>query len=330
MNNHRNAIVLAAIAAAGLLGSATAEEATKPVTITIDNYATIDGDGALLSTHEIDVVLEGKVGAWTVGVEGWGGFEIGYDLEEVTVETPGFLAYLSSDAFGEVQVWDASGALDNACITPTGGSQHFGTDDLLSFGTCGGYGGQTVLYISPDLDGFGVQLSAMRDIVGTSDVGSVDGAVSAALTYAHTTDGGIDISASLAADFATSVNGGLAPDQQLPVTVQAGVNIGWDGWIAGGAAQYELNSLAGGNSWGVGVGLGKAVTEQLVLAAEVSADGYEDAGVSYEELSFGATAEYRIVDEVYVDAAFNVVHLTGDDGTDEVSTQFGTGLSWAF
>jgi len=330
MKNHRNAIALATIAAACLSGSAGAEEATRPITVTIDNYATIDGSGALLSTHEIDVELEGKLAEWTIGVEGWGGFEFDYDLNEATVETPGFLAYISSDAFGEVQVWDASGALDNACITPTGGSSHFGTDDLLSFGTCGGYGGQTILYISPDLDGFGVQVSAMRDIAGTSDVGSVDGAVSAALTYEHATDAGIEVSASLAADFATSVNGGLAPDQNLPVMLQAGVNIGWDGWIAGAAAQYELNTLAGGNSWGAGIGLGKAVTEQLVVAAELSADGYEDSGVDYDEVSLGATAEYRIVDEVFVDAAFNVVHRTGSDGTDEVSTQFGSGISWAF
>lgn len=331
MKNLSAAAGLAAVVAGALVSSTLAEEAApKPITITIDNYLTYDSSDTLVSTHELDVVLEGTVGDWTIGAEGWGDFSVDYALDEVTVDTPEFLFYASSDAFGEVQFWDASGALDNACIMPADGSTHFGTEDLLSFGTCSGYGGQAILYISPTFNGLGVQLSAMHDIAGLSDVGDVDSSVSAALTYNSTTDAGVELSASLGVDLATSVNGGLAPGADLPATVQAGVNIGWDGWLLGAAAQYEVASLSGGDSWGLGLGLGKAVTDQLVLSTEVAADGYEDGGVHYKELGFGATAEYQIFEGTYLDAAINVVHLTGDDGTDEVSTQFGTGLSISF
>lgn len=336
----------AALSLALLMGSASAQDITpkaqdakpeaedlptyKPITLTIDNYVTFDNLGTAISTHEIDIVFEGQFGDWLLGADAWGGFSHDFDLKENDIEVPGLELYAINDAFGELHLWDASAALSNACIQPTGGSSHFGTEDLLNFGTCGGYSGQTILYVTPTFNGFSGQVSASNDIEGLSELGDVDSSVSAALTYANTTDGGLDISASFGVDAAMSVNGGVPAGTDLPVTVQAGVNIGWEGWILGAAAQYEFASLSGGEAWGAGVGLTKSITDEFTVTVELAADGYEDSGATYKEVSIGATAEYMIFENTYIDAAVNVVRLTGDDGTDQTATVFGMGLSVAF
>lgn len=302
----------------------------KPITLTIDNYVTFDNLGTAISTHEIDIVFEGQFGDWLLGADAWGGFSRDYDLDENDIEVPGLELYAINETFGELHLWDASAALSNACIQPTDGSSHFGTEDLMSFGTCGGYGWQNILYITPTFNGFAGQVSVSGDLEGHSEPGDIDTSASAALTYANTTEGGLDISASFGIDAAMSVDGGVPAGTDLPVTVQAGVNVGWEGWILGAAAQYEFASLSGGEAWGAGVGLTKSITDEFVVAVELAADGYEDSGATYKETSLGVTAEYQIIENTYIDAAVNVVRLTGNDGTDETATVFGTGISVIF
>lgn len=302
----------------------------KPIALTIDNYVTFDNLGTAISTHEIDIVFEGHFGDWLLGADAWGGFSHDFDTDENDIEDPGLELYAINDAFGELHLWDASAALSNACIQPTDGSSHFGTEDLLSIGTCGGYSGQTILYITPTFNGFSGQVSLSSDVEGLSEAGDVDSSASAALTYANTTDGGLDISASFGVDAAMSVNGGVPDGTDLPVTVQAGVQVGWEGWILGAAAQYEFASLSGGEAWAAGLGLTKSLTDDFIVTVQLAADGYEDSGATYKETSLGLTAEYQIVKNTYIDAAANVVRLTGDDGTDETATVFGTGVSIEF
>ncbi|MET3924357.1 porin [Devosia sp. 2618] len=302
----------------------------KPITLTIDNYVVFDNKGNALSTHELDIVIEGQLGDWLLGVDAWGGLIHDYDANSHTIEQPGIEFYGINDAVGEIHLWDADAALSNACIQPTGGTSHFGTEDYLTFGTCGGYGGKTILYVTPEFNGFGVQLSASRDLTDQTVNGEVDGSASAALTYAATTEGGIDIAASFGVDAALSVNGGLPSGQNLPVTVQAGVNVGWEDWIFGAAAQYEFASLNGGDGWGAGIGVSKLITDEFVVMAELSGDGYDLAGVSYRETSIGVNAEYQILPNTFIDAAVSLIHRTGSDGTDEFGTVFGAGLSLVF
>ncbi|MBN9305581.1 MULTISPECIES: hypothetical protein [unclassified Devosia] len=327
------AMGLAAAAIAAGTVSARAEEAAKPLTVVIDNYATYDDAGALVSNHELDFTLEGTAGAWTLGAEAWFGVMAEYATSTLTLEIPTLLLYAKSDAFGEIDAWDASNALGNACVTPPGGSTHFGSEDLMAFGTCAGYSGQALTYITPDFfDGFGLQVSVMKDLEGQTAAGEVDSSVSAALTYTRTTETDVTYSASLGVDAATSLNGGVPAGTALPVTVQGGGSVGWDGWTVGGAAQYEFASLSGGNSWGLGLGVSKDVTEQLTLGAELAIDGYEDAAaaVIYREFSLGTTAEYKILDNASIDAGLNAIRVIGDDGSDTISWQIGTGLSISF
>ncbi len=201
----------------------------------------------------------------------------------------------------------------------------------MSIGTCTSYEGQVVNYITPDFfDGFGLQVSAMKDLEGQTAAGDVDSALSAALTYSRTADNDVTYSASLGVDAALSVNGGVPAGTPLPVTVQGGASVGWEGWTLAAAGQYELASLAGGNSWGTGIGVSKDVTDQLTVGTELALDHYEDTGVGFRELSLGTTAEFKLTDNASIDGAFNVLHRTGDDGTDEVSASVGTGLSVSF
>lgn len=320
---------LTAVSAVALSSMAVLAEEAKPVSITIDNYAALDLDGVLVSGHEIEVVIEGSVEDWTLGAKIEAGLAVDYDAETVKFETPALMLYAKADAFGEVNLWDIDGALGNACVTPTAETAHFDTDDLLSFNTCGGYAGQGILYISPDINGFGFQVSALADIEGLTEADEVDSAVSAALTYNSETDDGVTYAASLAVDMATSVNG-WASGADLPVSVQAGLNIGWEGWLLGAAAQYEFNSVTGGDSWGAGIGLGKEVTEQLTVNAGLGLNGYEDGGVAYREFGLGLTAEYAIDDNLSVDGAVNFVHQTDSTGGKADIAAFGVGISYAF
>ncbi len=330
MKNICTAAGLAAVVAVVCVSPVWAEDADKPMTVTIDNYANFDNSGGLVTDHELDFVLEGKAGDWTVGAEAWVGIERDWVASTTTFEIPTLELSATSDKFGGIYFWDTDPALEAACITPTPGSTHFGTEDLMTIGTCTSYEGQAIRYVTPDFfDGFGLQVSAMKDVENLTDVGDVDSAVSAALTYTHTAND-VTFSADLGVDAALSVNGGLPAGTPLPVTVQGGTSVEWDGWTVAAAGQYEFASLAGGNSWGVGAGVSRAVTETLTLGTEVAYDHYEDTGVKLQELSLGATGEYQFIDNASIDGAFNVVHRTGDDGTDEVAAQIGTGISVSF
>lgn len=321
-----------AMAVAALFATpAWAAGEASPFSGSIDNYATYDDTGLFETNHELTLTLEGKAGEWTLGAKAWFGVVGDFPPAAFTIETPTLLLYARSDAFGEIGVWDATTALGNACVTPPGGSTHFGTEELLTFGTCAGYGGQAITYITPSFfDGFGLQVSVMKDVIGATAAGEVDSAVSAALTYSTTTATDVTYSASLGIDVATSVNGGVPAGTSLPVTLQGGASVAWDGWTVGGAAQYEHASLSGGNSLGLGAGISRAVTEQLTLGAEVAFDAYQDAGVAFQELSLGSTAEFKLLDNVSVDSAINIVHRTGDDGTDVMAWVVGTGFAVGF
>ena len=324
----RIAAGLAAALLVAAVPSAWAADAAKPsLKVTIDNFANFDSAGGIVSHHELDFLLKGNAGNWTISAEAFAGLSQDWKAGLTSEETPTLELVASSDKFGTISALDTDTALDNVCITPTPGSTHFGTEDLMGFSTCAGYGGQAVRYITPDFfDGFGLQVSAMRDLKGLTAPGDVDSGLSAALTYKHA-DNGVTYSADLAVDAATSVNGGLPAGTALPVTVQGGGKAEWDGWTIATAAQYEFASLGGGNRWSAGAGVSRAVTETLTIGTEAAVDSYQSKGVKIQELSLGTTGEYKFASNASVDAAFNVVRRMGDDGSDEMVEQVGTGLS---
>ena len=64
---------------------------------------------------------------------------------------------VSAPKFGEVQWWDADTALGEACVTPADGSANVGNEDLMAVSTCGSFsGGQSIVYITPEMGGFQV------------------------------------------------------------------------------------------------------------------------------------------------------------------------------
>ena len=298
---------------------------------TLYNYATFEKD-AIVSYHSTEFVLEGTAGDWTIGTTGWVGLTGDWESGVLSLDDrPTVEFYAGSEAFGRVALFDTDNALYDSCITPTGGTNDFGTEDLMTLGTCAGYSGaQAVTYTSPSFgDGFTLKVSAMADLTGTIETGAVDSSLTGALGFERTVSG-VDYSANIAVDAATSVKDGLPIGQALPVTVQAGSQISLDGWTFGAAAQYEANSLAGGNSWGVGAGVAKAVTEQLTLGGELAVDGYEDGGAAMREVSLGATAEYYLVpDTLSIEGSINALQRTGG-GIDETVAQIGTGIVFSY
>lgn len=298
---------------------------------TLYNYATVDSSGAATSSHEGEIVLEGTTGDWQLGATLWAGVTTDWQAGELTVETPTLELYAQSEASGRLAVFDTYDAFYDKCVTPTEGTTNFTTEALMSFGTCAGYNGvQAITFTTPEFgDGFALAFSAMADIKGIVESGEVDSSLSSALTFDRQV-GELQYSASLAVDMATGVKDGLPSGQELPITVQAGGTVRWDDWSFGTAAQYEFASIDGGDSWGLGTGISRAVTEQLTLGAELAVDRYQDSGTSMDEVSLGATAEYAIIsDTLTIDGSLNVLRRTGG-GTDETVTQIGTGLIFSF
>ncbi|HEY4202516.1 MAG TPA: hypothetical protein VGM83_18345 [Devosiaceae bacterium] len=314
--------------------AAAASAPEKPWTVVIDNYFTTDSTHETVSNHEIDVTVEAKTGDWTVGAEGWAGFTGDFtdDDDSFELENPTMLLYGESDSFGRIELFDADDALYSACVLPTPETTHFDAEDVMTFNTCSGYsGGQAITYTTPTLgDGFKIKGSLMGDLTNAIDSGSVDSSASVALVYEHNAGDDLAFSASLGLDRALSVKDGLPAGDDLPTMLQAGAAVEFDGWRIGTSGQYEIDSLAGGDSWAVGVGISKEVTEQLHLGAEVAVNHYVDGGADMKETNLGLLAEYAIVpDQVSVDASFNILHRTGG-GVDETIKTFGAGVSFSF
>src|SRR5262249_37259726 len=157
-------------------------------------------------------------------------------MTALTFQIPTLDLYASSETYGAFHIGNPDNALDDACVGASEGStrwgigDHFGNEDLMTFSTCGAYsGGTAALYASPDLGGFSFEVSAMNDLEGVIDIGAVDSSVSAIALLSHE-EAGMTFSASLGVDAALSVKGGLPMGQPLPVTVQGGASVAWDGW----------------------------------------------------------------------------------------------------
>jgi hypothetical protein len=305
-------LVSPALAADGDEPEVEEVEESSPLSITIDHSIGFNSEfDTLFTDHGVDFTFEGMVGSATVFADVWLGLYADHTTPEYSLD---WLAEfgVSGERFGSIQWWDAGSAFTEACLDVAEGSANVGTEDLLAFGTCGGYtDGQSILYGSPALGPFTIYVSAMGDALGVIDIGEVDAAISAALYYEQTF-GDVTVAADAGVDHAVSLAGGVPPGTMLPTSVHGGIAAAWNGWRVATAGQYEANSLAGGDSWGAGVGVGKEF-EKLTLTAELAANGYEDAGVAIHEVSVGGTAEFTLIpDTLTVDAGANVMRRTGD------------------
>jgi opacity protein-like surface antigen len=325
-------VALPAFAADALISSPTVAEPTapKPITITIDNYATFGDPEAIASAHEIDILVETTSGDWTYGLEAWFGIGRDYTGEVTSYGTPEFTLFAGTEGFGRVDIFDITSAAGDKAVTPTAGTTHFGTEDILTFGTASGYTGQGILYTSPSYAGFSAAFSYATDIKGTLSTGDVSDVVSAALIYGGELPSGNAVNASLGIDAVTALKNGNPAGVTLPISVQAGVDVDVDGFVIGAAGQYQFHSLTGGESWAIGAGVSKEVIENVTLLAEVATNGFNDTGVAYRETGVGIGAEYAINEFASVDAAYNFVRRTGDDGSSVDASQIGVGVSFKF
>lgn len=304
------------------------DEAEAPITFTFDNSVLYDSElGGVLSSHEVTVDVSVTNDDVTLTASFWSGLTGDFSAGTLTPDFPTAEFGIGSDRWGTVTVWDASGALDNACVTPAAGSTHFGTEDLLAVSTCGGYAdGKVLRYDTPSLNGFTVSVSAMDDLLGDAAAGDVDQSVAVAVAYEGVL-GEATLRGSIGFDHATSIAG--APGDPLPTAIQAGVNLDWRGWTLGLAGQVEVGS-ADGDSRAAGVGVGKEVVEGLTVSAEIAGAQYTDAGDQITEIGGGATIEYALIpDRVLVDAGVNAVHRTGP-AIDVTVYQVGAGVSVIF
>ncbi len=106
------AILTAAVAATTAPAWAQ-DDAAKPLTVTLDNYATYDNAGTLVSDHELDFLLQGSAGDWSVSAEAWAGIERDWTAGTTTLEIPTLELSASSEKFGQIWLWDTDPALES-------------------------------------------------------------------------------------------------------------------------------------------------------------------------------------------------------------------------
>lgn len=314
-------LLLAVPALAEDLALPEAEEGAAGPSFTVEAWNVVYSDAT--SSHGVFGSVAVPVNDdLTVGGDITLGITPDFGAGTISIDQPLVVLRAESVLAGTFEVLDAGTALGTACVTPTGGTSNFSTEDLIAFGTCTGYAsGQSILYTSPAFDGVTVYLSAMGDLYGLVPVDDVTTSLSAAIGLEKEV-GDTTLTASLGIDKALAVKGG----GPLPTLVQGGVNVAWETFALGAAGQYELNSIAGGNSWSLGTGGSVNVTEALVLNGEVAVAGYEDSGVAATDYSLSVAAEYAIVaDVLWVDAGVNAVR-TVSGGTATTAYSAGVGM----